>query len=165
MLADLVFGAVFLYCVIAIARDDLEFRIVPDRILLLMVAAGVLHAFLAARLPGDDFSGLLSRLAYRSAVPGLTGLFAAVLYRLFRRREGLGLGDVKLMAAAGVWLPAVLSFYAIAAASVTALIAAAAGSQKRGETVTLTHALPFAVFLAPAFWLFWLLERMKVFSF
>ncbi|MGO9546079.1 MAG: prepilin peptidase [Rhodomicrobium sp.] len=165
MLADFAFGFVFLYCADAIARADLRFRIVPDRFLLIMFAAGVLYAFLTPRLPGEDLPAIMSRLAYRSVVPGLSGLLAAMLYRILRHREGLGLGDVKLMAAAGVWLPVLTSVYAIAAASVIALIFTAAESQKGGTEVMLTYSVPFALFLAPAFWLFWLLERMQLLPF
>ena len=162
MLLELICGSVFLYCVIVIARDDLAFRIVPDRFLLIMFATGVLHGFLLAGLRGESFLDTVSWLAWRSAVPGLCVLSAATLYRLLQRREGLGLGDVKLISAAGIWLPVVASFYAIAAASIAALVFTAAISLWRAGTVAMAHSLPFAVFLAPAFWLFWLLDRMQL---
>lgn len=162
MLLDLVCGSLFLYCVIVIARDDFAFRIVPDRFLLIMFATGALHGFLTADSRGESFVETISRLAWRSAAPGLCVLSAAMLYRLFRRKEGLGLGDIKLMAAAGIWLPVLASFYAIAVASIAALVLTVAIGLWRGKAMALTHSLPFAVFLAPAFWLLWLLERMQL---
>ncbi|MGO9171666.1 MAG: prepilin peptidase [Rhodomicrobium sp.] len=159
---DLVCGSLFLYCVIVIARDDLAFRIVPDRFLLIMFAAGALHGFLIADSEGESLVETISRLAWRSAAPGLCVLSVAMLYRLFRRKDGLGLGDIKLLAAAGIWLPVLSSFYAIAAASIAALVLTVAITVWRAGTVALTHSLPFAVFLAPAFWLLWLLERMQL---
>jgi leader peptidase (prepilin peptidase)/N-methyltransferase len=73
-----------------------------------------------------------------------------------------GLGDIKLIAAAGIWLPVLGSFYAIALASIVALAGALALALWRGRTATLLDSLPFAVFLAPAFWLLWLLEEAGV---
>ncbi len=148
-------GAVFLFCVVMIARDDWAFRIVPDCYLLLMGATGAVYAFLSSNESAVD---IVSGLAFRSAIPGLTGLAAAVLYRLLRGRDGLGLGDVKLMAAAGLWLPLMASFHAIAVASFAALIAIGVGGLRRGTKLVLTDSLPFAVFLAPAFWLLWIVE-------
>ncbi len=162
MVADFVSGAVFLYCAVAIARNDLAFGIVPDRMLLIMFATGALYGLYTSDLSGESMAVSISRLAWRAAVPGLCALFAATLYRLLRGKEGLGLGDIKLMAAAGIWLPVLTSFYAMTAASIAALVLTVAVALWRGKEVLPTHSLPFAVFLAPAFWLLWLLERMQL---
>ena len=162
LLLDLICGSLFLYCVIVIARDDLAFRIVPDRSLWIMFATGALHGFLAADSQGVSLAEIISRLAWRSATPSLCVLSAAMLYRLFRRQEGLGLGDIKLVAAAGIWLPVLASFYAITAASIAALVLTVAIGLWRGSAVLLTHSLPFALFLAPSFWFLWLLERIQL---
>jgi leader peptidase (prepilin peptidase)/N-methyltransferase len=80
---------------------------------------------------------------------------AAYLYRLLRNREGLGLGDAKLMAAIGAWvgwqqLPSVLLF-----ASLLGLLFAVAMSF-RGRRISLSDRLPFGAFLAAGGWLVWL---------
>jgi hypothetical protein len=52
----------------------------------------------------------------------LTFLIARIAYRGFRGREGLGLGDVKLAAAAGAWLSLPMLPIAIEIAAITALM-------------------------------------------
>ena len=151
-------GALFLYCVLMIARDDWAFRIVPDRFLLLLVATGAAYALLSS---DEGTIDILSGLAYRAAIPGLLGLAAAALYRVLRGRDGLGLGDVKLMAAAGIWLPLLESFHAITVASVAALAVVIAAGAWRGKATELTQSLPFAVFLGPAFWLLWIVQEAE----
>jgi leader peptidase (prepilin peptidase)/N-methyltransferase len=75
---------------------------------------------------------------------------------VLRRRDGLGLGDAKLLAAGGAWLSwhALPSTLLIAAgfALVLALCASLAG-KLRLSTAT---CVPFGPFLAGAIWLSWL---------
>ena len=145
-----------------IAADDYTFRIVPDRILVILFTTGVLYGLLVKDTLGEDLEDTISALAFRSAVPGLSALLVALIYKLVRGRDGLGLGDIKLIAAAGVWLPVNGSFYAIAAASILALAGTVAIGLWRRQAAALVDSLPFAVFLAPAFWLLWLLEEARL---
>jgi leader peptidase (prepilin peptidase) / N-methyltransferase len=162
MFPQIVAGTVFLYCAVVIAADDYTFRIVPDRILAILFTTGALYELLAKDNFGEDFENTISGLALRSAIPGLSALLLALIYKFARGRDGLGLGDIKLIAAAGIWLPVLGSFYAIALASITALAGALAIALWRRRTATLLDSLPFAVFLAPAFWLLWLLQETGV---
>ena len=159
MIPKIAAGAVFLWCAVIIAADDYQFRIVPDRILAILVTTGALYGLLAGDPLGGDLEDTISALAFRSAVPGLSAYLVALIYRLVRGRDGLGLGDVKLIAAAGVWLPVMGSFHAIAAASIFALAGTVAIGLWRRRAAALFDSLPFAVFLAPAFWLVWLLKE------
>jgi len=73
----------------------------------------------------------------------------AELYRRLRGRDGLGLGDAKLLAAAGAWigwrdLPSVVLLGSVAA------LAWALATRRDPE-----RPLPFGPFLAAAFWLVW----------
>jgi leader peptidase (prepilin peptidase)/N-methyltransferase len=74
------------------------------------------------------------------------------VYARSRKREGIGLGDVKLAAAVGAWLPldAVPLCLGVAAsgALVTVLVA-----HLRGDDVDRAMKLPFGAFLCPALWL------------
>ncbi|MGB9163826.1 MAG: prepilin peptidase [Rhodomicrobium sp.] len=162
MFPQIAAGTIFLYCAVVIAADDYTFRIVPDRILAILFTTGALYGLLAKDNFGEDLRDTISGLALRSAIPGLSALLLALFYKFARGRDGLGLGDIKLIAAAGIWLPVLGSFYAIALASITALAGALAIALWRGRTATLLDSLPFAVFLAPAFWLLWLLEETGV---
>ena len=162
MIPQIAAGAVFLWCVVVIAADDYTFRIVPDRILVILFTTGVLYGLLVKDTLGEDLEDTISALAFRSAVPGLSALLVALIYKLVRGRDGLGLGDIKLIAAAGVWLPVNGSFYAIATASIFALAGSVAIGLWRRQAAALVDSLPFAVFLAPAFWLLWLLEEARL---
>ena len=162
MFPELATGAIFLSCAAIIAADDYRYRIVPDLVLVIVFATGAFYGFWTAGRSGEGWLETLPALAFRSAVPGLSALAAALFYRFFRGREGLGLGDVKLMAAAGIWLPVTGSFYALAAASIAALVFTVAIALWRGKRAALTDSLPFAVFLAPTFWLLWVLVETGV---
>ena len=79
----------------------------------------------------------------------------AWVYRRFRGREGLGLGDAKLLAGAGAWLgpaalPSVVLLGAIAGLA-AALAARFGGAKLEAET-----AIAFGPWLALAFWVVWL---------
>ena len=162
MIPQIAAGAVFLCCAVVIAADDYTFRIVPDRILVILFTTGALYGLLVKDTLGEDLDDTLSALAFRSAVPGLSAYLVAMIYKVVRGRDGLGLGDIKLIAAAGVWLPVNGSFYAIAAASIFALAGTVAIGLWRRQAAALLDLLPFAVFLAPAFWLLWLLDEAKL---
>jgi leader peptidase (prepilin peptidase)/N-methyltransferase len=83
--------------------------------------------------------------------------FAAIagVYRRARGREGLGLGDAKLLAAAGAWLgwQALPGVVVMAAASGLALALATALG---GGKLAWTSRVAFGPHLALAFWLVWL---------
>jgi leader peptidase (prepilin peptidase) / N-methyltransferase len=84
--------------------------------------------------------------------------FAAIafVYRRLRRREGLGLGDAKLLAAAGAWLgwQALPGLVVIAAVCALAVALARAVT---GDRLSATTRIAFGSYLALAFWLVWLL--------
>ena len=101
MFPQIVAGTVFLYCAVVIAADDYTFRIVSDRILAILFTTGALYGLLAKDNFGEDFENTISGLALRSAIPGLSALLLALIYKFARGRDGLGLGDIKLIAAAG----------------------------------------------------------------
>ena len=77
-------------------------------------------------------------------------------YRALRGLEGMGLGDVKLAAVAGVWidwafLPLVVEIAALSG------LAAALFAHLRGDGFDLKGRLPFGAFFAPAIWICWLI--------
>jgi leader peptidase (prepilin peptidase)/N-methyltransferase len=138
----------------AVAISDARRFIVPDRLSLPAIPAGLLaNGLLAAEAPAHAV--MLGNLA--AAFTGAAGLFAVrEAYAALRRREGLGLGDVKLAAVAGAWtgfagLPLVLLL-----ACLGALAAAMAASIRGKASLTGTTAVPLGATLAPAIWLVWL---------
>lgn len=81
-------------------------------------------------------------------------------YRRLRGREGLGLGDAKLFAAAGAWV-GVTGLPSVLAAAALAGLAAAGGMMLAGRRLDRYSALPFGPFLAAATWLVWLFGPIR----
>lgn len=132
----------FTLALLAIVFIDLDFRVIPDRITLPGVLLGLLWAAVG---PPPFLDALVG------AVAGGGGLLLiALVYRLVTGREGLGMGDVKLMAMVGAFLGwqgalGTLLFGSLAGSLV------GAGLIMRGRGTGRT-ALPFGSFLAPAAW-------------
>lgn len=82
----------------------------------------------------------------------------AILYRRLRGRDGLGLGDAKLLGAIGAWLGWQLLPLVLLVASLMGLLWALA-LRLRGDAVDGATRLPFGTFLclavAPAAWVGW----------
>jgi leader peptidase (prepilin peptidase)/N-methyltransferase len=162
---DLLFGAVLLVCVADVVIYDWTIMIVPDRSVAGIFASGWLYT----AMTGVAAEGALSASAIlgerpfdhlmQSVILGGSAWLLALVYRLARRREGLGLGDIKLIGAAGAWLAIDVALDAITLAALAALAAVAALVLIRGVKTGLSLAIPFAVFLAPAFWVMWALTR------
>jgi len=87
---------------------------------------------------------------------GYVGLWAvAWIYRRLRGRDGLGLGDAKLLAASGAWVGAT-GLPSVVAGAALAGLAAAGAMMLTGRRLDRYSALPFGPFLAAATWLVWL---------
>ena len=82
---------------LAIAVVDLRTRRIPDGLSLPLIAAGVVWALWFGHRPWP--AHVIGALVGYASLAG----FGALYFRL-RGREGLGLGDAKLFAAAGAWL-------------------------------------------------------------
>lgn len=127
--------ALFTWLLAALAALDALYFWLPDRLTLPGIAFGLLFALFAAWQMSSSFRHfdwwlkLLPDLWTRSLEAILCGgliLIIRLLYWLVRRREGMGLGDAKLMAMLGAWLGLAggLESFAIAifAASAAALV-------------------------------------------
>ncbi len=143
------------WALLALAATDARAMVLPDPITLPLALAGfAATAWLAPE-----------RLAsHAAAAGGVFALFLAIrlVYRRLRGREGLGLGDAKLMAGAGAWLgpeplPIVVLAAALAALAVTGL------RQWRQGRIDPVAPVPFGAYLAPAIWLVWLADPAGLF--
>jgi leader peptidase (prepilin peptidase)/N-methyltransferase len=136
------------WALLALAVIDAREGLLPDLLTWPLLLAGLAAA---AWLDPD---GLGSRAI--GAIAGFAVFWAlALLYRRLRRREGLGLGDAKLLAAAGAWLgwealPSVVLVAAIA--GLGWILALSLG----GRRLALDTELPFGPGLCLGFWLVWL---------
>jgi leader peptidase (prepilin peptidase) / N-methyltransferase len=136
-------GCFLLLCVLcgALALIDLRRGIIPDGLNLAIAALGLVQAIVAA--------GAMAGLeALRDAV--IIGAICWLLRRLYfawRKIQGLGLGDVKFLAAAGIWVGFSGIAMLILVAAVGALVAAG-GLRLAGYSLTRQTSLPFGPFLA-----------------
>lgn len=135
---------------LGLALIDLRILRLPDAMTLPLLAAGLALAWMQPpALPMPAFP----EAAIAAAAGGLTLAGIALGYRRLRGREGLGLGDAKLCAAAGAWLGVeALPWLILLAASVG--LGLALLLHRRLEAAA---AVPFGPPLALAFWLLWLL--------
>lgn len=123
---------------IALAFIDLETGYLPDALTLPLAALGLAaNAFNTFTQPVDALIG---------AVAGFLVFWAIGFgYRSLRNREGLGLGDAKLLAAIGAWTGWFYLPFVIFLAAVTTLVVAIAR-----RTATSTDEIPFGPGLCAA---------------
>lgn len=137
-------GLVLIAALIQLARIDWATHRLPNIITLPLIAAGLLWAFGTAE---DFYPHLLgAALGY--------GVFWAVevLYRLIRKRDGLGRGDAKLLAAGGAWCGAWALPAIVLIASVSALIYILPKGEQRDTRI------PFGPFLAIGIGAVWVVQ-------
>jgi leader peptidase (prepilin peptidase)/N-methyltransferase len=142
---------------VGIAVLDLEHFWIADAATLPGIALGIAFSVLSESLvqvPLREQSGFWIRLGMRLleilAAAGLILLIRWV-YWFFRRREGIGLGDAKLMAMLAAWLglPGALLAFVLGAVlgALTAVVLLLVPSARRGsESLALTK-LPLGTFL------------------
>ena len=128
-----------LVCIlIALFGIDLEHQILPNVITLPGIAIGVLLSLIAPPGWKDSLIGVLLGGGILYAIAGA--------YYLWRREEGMGMGDVKMLAMLGAFLgwKAVL-VTVILASFAGAFVGLAMMAVQRGS---MKYALPFGTFLA-----------------
>jgi leader peptidase (prepilin peptidase)/N-methyltransferase len=156
----------FYWLLVALAVFDAESLWLPDWITLPGIAFGFLFACAKATLdalsPLHDTVNRFEVIRYengRAALSSFEGmLIAAALillirwtYWLVRRREGIGLGDAKLIAMLGAWLGlsgALLSFaIGVMLGAIFALVLLAVPAARRESDTWLLSKLPLGTFL------------------
>jgi leader peptidase (prepilin peptidase)/N-methyltransferase len=132
--------ALFCWALVVISFIDLEHRIIPDVISLPGTALGIAAAFLPGfPRPADAIIG---------AVAGGGFLFLILYaYEKLMKDEGMGMGDVKLMAMIGAFLGWQALPVTILVASATGTLTGVAFAVTRGEPVR-KFPVPFGPFLA-----------------
>jgi leader peptidase (prepilin peptidase) / N-methyltransferase len=141
-------GCVLGWALLALAAIDLKYYLLPDFLTLPLIPMGVLAtALFGQAVLLDHVIGAASGFGF--------AILLRTLYRQWRGREGMGLGDVKLLAASGAWvswqgLPSVILI-----ASFTGLVFAAL-RPRRGVGISLTDRIAFGAFLCVGTWIVWL---------
>jgi leader peptidase (prepilin peptidase)/N-methyltransferase len=154
------FSALLAGLAIWIAMVDLEHLIIPDLANAAMAALGLL--LVVIETPDGARMEWISDALMRSIVGG--GLLFLVRFGFARLtgKEGLGLGDVKLMAAGATFLSWVSLPYSIVLAAVAAMMVIALRAIRHGAWLNRETEIPFGAFLAPAIWVAFLLERLEL---
>lgn len=151
------FGAALGLLMLAIAVADARAYIIPDRLTL----AALVLAFAETAVAGfETMPENIALAALRGAALALGFLALRETYFRFRRRQGIGLGDVKLAAVAGAWLDWPLIPASIEIAAVLALAVYIGSQVVLRRPLRATAKLPFGVFFAPAIWLCWVLGAL-----
>jgi leader peptidase (prepilin peptidase) / N-methyltransferase len=154
---DGLLGAFLSALMLSIALTDSSRYIIPNQ----LTGAAVALALVRAGAVGADAGWQsLAWTALRGAATAVPFLVLMIGYRRWRGRDGIGLGDVKLAAVAGVWLNFVTIFVVIELAALSALGAYFVSGYLRDRPPRATALLPFGLFLAPAIWIGWLMEAM-----
>jgi len=129
----------FAAAMVVITFIDLDHRIIPDVISLPGTGIGFLLSFL---LPGGSWSeSLIGLLAGGGSL-----YLVAVGYEALTKREGMGGGDVKLLAMIGAWLGWKSVLFTLFSASLAGTLIGGGAMllQKQGRH----YAIPFGPFLA-----------------
>ncbi len=141
-------SAVLGWNLLVLAMIDLRHLILPDEITLPLIPAGLAVTW-----------SLNPDLLPHHAAGAVGGFLFVVLlrwaYGRIRGREGIGLGDAKLLAAAGAWV----SWQGLSGIVLIAAALALAGHVIWNALIQprdLTREIPFGPYLAAGFWLTWL---------
>jgi len=138
---SLEFGCLFLFCaaLLVIIVIDIHHQIIPDIISLPGIVAGLLFSFFSSTITWQ--SSLIG-----IALGGGVLYSIALLYFLIRKIDGMGGGDIKLLAMIGAWLGWQSLPFVIFASSFSGTIVGliAMGYQKKGGHTR----IPFGPFLS-----------------
>ena len=136
------------WTLLTLAWIDIRVMLLPDVLTLPLLVAGLVVT--EVRDPGSLAGNVVA------AVIGYSGLAAiAWAYRRLRGRDGLGMGDAKLLGAIGAWLGLGLLPFTLLLAACLGLLAAG-GAMLAGMRVSATTRIPFGGCLALAAWLMWI---------
>ena len=124
-----------------IAWIDIRHGIIPDWLNLAIAVLGLLRIFLA----GDTSDAAMA--LGEGVIIGAVFWLLRRLYFAFRGIQGLGLGDVKFLSAAGIWVGVAGIPMLLLVATITALTCVGA-VQLSGRALTAQTSMSFGPFLA-----------------
>lgn len=140
MIVNFLFGSLCLLGAV-LAWIDIRHGIIPDWLNSTIAGLGLSKAVIA----GGALAGM--EAVYEGAVIGAVFWLLRWLYFALRKIQGLGLGDVKFLAAAGVWVGVSGLPMLLLVAALTALVCAGV-MQLAGQRLNGRTAMSFGPFLA-----------------
>lgn len=152
------FSALLAGLAIWIAWIDLERLVIPDLANVAVAALGL--AFILLETPAGALMEEFSDAVMRAIAAGGLLFVVRFAFQRFAGKEGLGLGDVKLMAAGAIILTWASLPYALVLAAVAAILVVVWRGIRQGAWLDRETEIPFGAFLAPAIWAAFLLEQL-----
>ena len=162
---DVVYGVaelVFIWLLVGLATVDAENLWLPDRLIFPGIVLGLFLNLARAGLETYYYSGDFEDWKHRTAINGARWFLGVVipsgvvlvirfLYQFIRGKEGIGMGDVKLMAMLGGWLGANVALLAfgigVIAAAAYALLQFVHPAMRANRETWAERKLPFGTFL------------------
>lgn len=139
----------FGWSLLAIAAIDYRHMIVPDELTLPLIPAGLGVAYFVdpSEVAGHIFGAGAGFVAF---------CIIAWVYRRLRSREGLGMGDAKLLAASGAWV-AISGLASVVFLGSVLALSGVLGACCLGWRASAYDPLPFGTYLCLGTWLVWLI--------
>jgi leader peptidase (prepilin peptidase) / N-methyltransferase len=159
------FYLIFLFCLVVVTFIDIEHMIIPNVITIPGIFVGIVYGVIRTDWgnltifltdsyahPYKIASIIVSQPAFDSIFGAILGggllYIIALIYFILRKREGMGMGDVKLLAMIGTFLGWKSIIYVTLISSVLGtIVGVAIMVYKRGD---IRYALPFGPFLSLA---------------
>lgn len=148
---SIVQGVVLLIVLLVLSGIDIRQHRLPDVLTLPLVALGLTLSALHGGWIG------FAMAVFAAALGFLVFLAIAWLYRRARGHDGLGLGDAKLLAAAGAWLGPLWLAPVVFISATTALCCVLL-LRLAGRTINSETRVPFGPFLACGLFSCWLVD-------
>ena len=139
------------WLLVLLAVADLRHQILPDSLTATLLASGLVAALF---LPSPNFTEAL----IGAAVGGGSFFVLRFLYFRYRGIEGLGLGDVKLMAGLGAWLGPTWLPPLVLIAAAAGLMVVLLRAWSHGIRVSGSSRVAFGAYLGGAALLLWSLK-------
>lgn len=138
---EFIAGCLFTSALIVLGFIDARHQVLPDAVTMPGLGLALAYSFFR-----DD-------LNFRGALIGAVGgagflLLVYGAYRLIRKKEGLGMGDVTMMLMVGAYLGPARTLFVLILASFTGALFGIYLIARKGKDVQ--FALPFGTFIAPA---------------
>ena len=137
---------------------DIDHFRIPNWISYPLIAIGLIPALLLPSYPLSLHLG--GALAGYGLIWGLNAY-----WERFRGRAGIGMGDAKLLAAAGAWLGLALLPIVTLVASALGLMTILGIRALKGEALKTEQAFPFGPFLAIGFFAVWVFKAALPFQY
>jgi leader peptidase (prepilin peptidase) / N-methyltransferase len=147
--------AVLCFLLFGLAVMDAETLRLPDAFTLPGIVLGIVFSGLGEAFSAGDFHhGFLTRMMFSAILAASAALLLLLirwLYFFLRHREGLGMGDVKLLAMIAAWLGPLPTFLTLLLACLAAgIFGLVSIALSRGRRSPGTMRLPFGSFLCAA---------------